>query len=151
MPPDPFGLQKFVDAQSRVIDAVRQELRSGRKSSHWMWFVFPQLAGLGLSLTADFYALRSLEEARAYLAHPVLGARLRECTDLVNTIAGRDLHAIFGDPDRLKFRSCMTLFAMAAPEEGVFAEALRKYCGGQGDPRTIALLQDSLADRQKSD
>ncbi len=148
---DASGLQRFLDAQAGVIDAVRQELRAGRKTSHWMWFVFPQLAGLGVSPTAAFYALRSLDEARDFLAHPVLGARLRECAGVVNALDGGDLRAIFGDPDRLKFRSCMTLFALAAPEEGVFVEALRKYCGGEGDPRTIALLQDTLADRQNSD
>ena len=149
-PQDPFHLHRFLDAQERVIDAVRAELRAGRKDSHWMWFVFPQIAGLGVTPTADFYAIHSLDEARAFLAHPVLGPRLRECAGLVNAIEGRDLKQIFGDPDRLKFRSCMTLFALAAPEEAVFAEALRKYCGGQGDPLTLARLAPSLADRQKS-
>jgi uncharacterized protein (DUF1810 family) len=147
---DPFNLQRFVEAQAGVIDAVRRELRAGQKSSHWMWFVFPQLAGLGLSPTAQFFGIESHEEARAYLAHPLLGGRLRECAEIVNAIEGRNLQAIFGDPDRLKFRSCMTLFALASPEEQVFSEALRKYCDGQGDPRTTALLQASLADRQKS-
>ncbi len=144
-----------------MIDAVRAELRAGRKSSHWMWFVFPQIAGLGVTPTADFYAIHSLDEARAFLAHPVLGPRLRQCADLVNAIEGRELMQIFGDPDRLKFRSSMTLFALAAPEESIFAEALRKYCGGEGDPGTQALLEaarfaernltrQNLAGRQKS-
>lgn len=149
-PQDPFHLHRFLDAQERVIDAVRAELRAGRKSSHWMWFVFPQIAGLGVSPTADFYAIQSLDEARAFLAHPALGARLRECAEIVNAIEGRSLAQIFGDPDRLKFRSCMSLFALAAPEETVFAAALRKYCGGEGDPLTLARLAPSLADRQNS-
>jgi uncharacterized protein (DUF1810 family) len=151
MSPDPFNLQRFLDAQAGGIDAVGRELRAGRKESHWMWYVFPQLRGLGVSSTANFYGISSLEEARAYLAHPLLGARLKEWTGIVNAIEGRDLQAIFGDPDRLKFRSCMTLFALAAPNEAVFAEALRRYCDGQGDPRTTALTRDALADRQKSD
>jgi uncharacterized protein (DUF1810 family) len=121
---DPFNLRRFVEAQDKAMDAVRRELRAGRKSSHWMWFVFPQIAGLGFSPTADFYAIHSLAEARAFLAHPVLGARLRECAELVNACGSGDLMRIFGDPDRLKFRSCMTLFAAVAPSEPVFALAL---------------------------
>jgi uncharacterized protein (DUF1810 family) len=130
---DPFNLQRFVAAQEGVYDAVRAELRAGRKRSHWMWFVFPQREGLGVSAMAQLYAIGSLDEARAYLAHPVLGPRLRECTDLVNRIEGRSLYEIFGDPDWMKFRSCMTLFERAAPDEPVFARALDKYCGGARD------------------
>ena len=142
MPPqdDPFNLRRFIDAQDKAMASVRRELRGGRKSSHWMWFVFPQFAGLGLSPTADFYAVHSLDEARAFLAHPILGAHLRECAGLVNAIEGRDLMQIFGDPDRLKFRSCMTLFSVVSPQDEVFAQALRKYCGGKGDPLTLAKI-----------
>ncbi|MGO9432486.1 DUF1810 domain-containing protein [Rhodoblastus sp.] len=149
--PDPFNLQRFVDAQDKAMEAVRRELRSGRKISHWMWFVFPQISGLGFSRTADFYALHSLAEARAFLAHPVLGSRLRDCAGLVNAIQGGDLMSIFGDPDRLKFRSCMTLFATVAPGEAVFSQALQKYCGGVGDPLTLAKISAMLADGRKSD
>ena len=111
---DPFKLQRFVEAQSGVIAQVRAELTAGRKESHWMWFIFPQLKGLGSSATARHYAIGSLEEARAYLSHPALGPRLRECTGLVNRTEGRSIEAIFAYPDHLKFRSCMTLFARAA-------------------------------------
>lgn len=142
---DPFNLRRFLDAQARVIDDVRAELRAGHKRSHWMWFVFPQFAGLGSSPTAQAYAIGSLAEAEAYLAHPGLGARLRECASLVNAIDGRTRHEIFGSPDDLKFRSSMTLFSFVAPGEAVFSDALDKYCGGQGDPATLALL-----DRAKS-
>jgi uncharacterized protein (DUF1810 family) len=134
---DPFNLERFVAAQDGVYDAVRAELRAGAKRSHWMWFVFPQLAGLGASPMAQFYALQSVDEARAFLAHPVLGARLRECVDLVNGLDGRTLLEIFGDPDRMKFRSCMTLFERAAPGEPAFARALEKYCGGDRDLRAV--------------
>src|SRR6059058_6299598 len=115
---DPFSLQRFVDAQEGVFAEVCAELAAGRKESHWMWFVFPQLQGLGSSATARRYALASVEEARAYLAHPVLGARLRECTRLVNGTEGRTIEEIFGYPDYLKFRSCMTLFERAAVDTG---------------------------------
>lgn len=148
---DPFNLRRFVEAQDKAMDAVRRELRAGRKTSHWMWFVFPQIAGLGFSPTADFYAIHSLAEARAFVAHPVLGARLRECVGLVNACESGDLMRIFGDPDRLKFRSCITLFAAVAPSETVFALALRKYCGGEGDPLTLARVSAQLAAEPKSD
>jgi uncharacterized protein (DUF1810 family) len=134
---DPFDLQRFVAAQDGVYDAVREELRAGRKRSHWMWFVFPQGAGLGASAMAQLYAIGSLDEAQAYLAHPVLGSRLRECAELVNRIEGRTLLEIFGDPDRMKFCSCMSLFERAAPGETVFTHALDKFCGGQRDPRAV--------------
>jgi uncharacterized protein (DUF1810 family) len=128
---DPFDLQRFVAAQDGVYETVREELRAGRKRSHWMWFVFPQGAGLGVSAMAQLYAIGSMDEARAYLAHPALGPRLRECAELVNRIEGRTLLEIFGDPDRLKFCSCMDLFARAAPGEKVFTRALAKYCDGR--------------------
>lgn len=137
---DPFVLQRFVDAQAPVIEAVRDELRAGRKRSHWMWFVFPQYAGLGLSAMAQRYAIHSAGEARAYLAHPVLGPRLVECAGLVLAVEGRDVHAIFGSPDDMKFRSCMTLFDAAAPEQAVFAECLAKFFAGQRDALTLRLL-----------
>ena len=138
---DPFDLERFVAAQSGVIERVRAELQSGRKQSHWRWFVFPQLAGLGFSPMAQRYAIASLDEARAYLAHHLLGARLRECTELVLAIHGKTAHDIFGAPDDLKFRSCLTLFAEAAPDEIVFNVALEKYFAGAKDARTLALLR----------
>ena len=138
---DPWNLQRFVDAQASVYDAVVNELQQGRKASHWMWFVFPQLRGLGHSATAQHFGLASLDEARAYLAHPLLGARLRECTRLALR-AGGDAHAVFGTPDDLKFRSCMTLFAHAAPDEPLFAAALQHYFDGP-DARTEAMLRAS--------
>jgi len=137
---DPFNLQRFVDAQRDEYEDVCAELRAGRKRSHWMWFIFPQMKGLGVSSTANWFGISSLGEAQAYLWHPVLGARLRECTELVNLIEGRSLREIFGSPDDLKFRSCMTLFAHAAGENRVFLDALRKYCGGEFDPATLGLL-----------
>ncbi|MDR7100500.1 uncharacterized protein (DUF1810 family) [Lysobacter niabensis] len=139
--PDSWNLQRFVDAQATVYDDVVDELHDGRKASHWMWFVFPQLRGLGHSPTAQHYGLASLDEARAYFAHPLLGERLRECTRLALR-AGDDAHALFGSPDDLKFRSCMTLFRHAAPDEALFADALRQYFGGANDPRTDALLRE---------
>ena len=137
---DRFDLERFVKAQARVYAHVVAELRGGRKRSHWMWFIFPQLRGLGVSPTAQFYGIGSAEEARAYLVHPVLGPRLIECTETVLGVPGTTLHEIFGSPDALKFRSCMTLFARIAPERDVFRRALEKYCGEQEDDRTVALL-----------
>ena len=137
---DPHGLDRFVAAQATVWDQVLRELAAGRKRTHWMWFIFPQLAGLGVSETARFYALRSLEEAAAYLAHPVLGARLREATALTLERAGATAHGVFGSPDDLKFRSCMTLFARAEPAEPLFEAALARFYGGAPDPATVRLL-----------
>jgi uncharacterized protein (DUF1810 family) len=136
---DPFDLQRFVDAQAPVMEAVRAELRAGRKRTHWMWFVFPQLRGLGSSSMARHYGISSLEEARAYLAHPVLGPRLRECCALLLAVPGRSAHEILGSPDDLKFRSCLSLFSLAAPDETVFGQALQRFYGGVADPRTLAL------------
>ena len=136
---DPHGLERFVAAQAPVIEAVRDELRAGRKRSHWMWFVFPQLKGLGASSMAQHYGIASLEEARAYLAHPVLGPRLRECCALMLAVPARGAHEILGSPDDLKFRSCLTLFSLAAPEEAVFRQALQRFYEGEPDPRTVAL------------
>ena len=133
-----MDLQRFLDAQAPVIDAVMTELEAGTKRSHWMWFVFPQLRTLGRSSTALFYGLESVDEAKAYLAQPVLGDRLRACTRAVLGHRDRSAHAIFGSPDDLKFRSCMTLFGLAAPEESLFLEALEQFCEGRPDPLTVA-------------
>lgn len=140
MPDDPHDLNRFVTAQEPVLAQVRRELGAGQKQSHWMWFVFPQLRDLGHSPVARHYGIASLDEARAYLAHPVLGPRLVECTGLVNAVEGRSAHAVFGNPDDLKFRSSMTLFALADPGERAFRQALDTYFGGAPDPRTEALL-----------
>src|SRR3712207_6293224 len=139
--PDPFGLDRFVRAQDLVMGEVRRELADGRKRSHWMWFVFPQLRGLGRSATAQHYGISSLAEARAYLAHPVLGPRLVECTELVNKVEGRSVHEIFGSPDDLKFHSSMTLFASADPEALAFRDALGKHFGGALDALTVEKLR----------
>jgi len=134
---DPYDLKRFQDAQAPVIEQVRVELRAGKKRGHWMWFVFPQIAGLGRSETAQTFAIASLDEARAYLAHEILGPRLRECTALVVALQGRTIGEIFGYPDDLKFHSSITLFACAAPNEPVFREALNKYFGGAEDMATV--------------
>ncbi len=137
---DPFDLKRFVDAQAPVYGRVVAELREGRKRSHWMWFVFPQLRGLGSSPMADRYALASLDEARAYLRHDLLGARLRECTRLVNAVEGRAIGEIFGSPDDLKLCSSMTLFARATDDNRDFVTLLDKYYGGREDPLTLGRL-----------
>ena len=137
---DVFDLQRFVDAQAPVYDRVCAELRRGHKQSHWMWFIFPQIAGLGHSPMAQRYAISSLEEAKAYLEHPVLGARLHECTRLVTAVEGRSAREILGPPDDMKFRSCLTLFAHAAPDEPLFRKALEKFFGGEEDLRTVQKL-----------
>jgi uncharacterized protein (DUF1810 family) len=137
---DRYNLQRFVDAQNFQIEDVRAQLRDGQKRSHWMWFIFPQIRGLGHSPTAQKFAISSREEAEAYLGHSILGPRLRECTRLVNRIEGRSIGEIFGNPDDLKFRSCMTLFAHATEDNQIFMDALRKYCGGKFDPLTLGKL-----------
>jgi uncharacterized protein (DUF1810 family) len=136
---DPFELQRFVAAQASVYAQVCAELRAGRKATHWMWFVFPQIGGLGTSAMSRLYAIGSRDEARAYLAHPLLGARLRECTALTLGVEGRTAHEIFGNPDDLKFQSSMTLFAAVAEGEMIFDTALRKYFAG-GDAHTLEIL-----------
>ncbi|WP_460842071.1 DUF1810 domain-containing protein [Noviherbaspirillum agri] len=138
---DPFHLQRFLDAQAPVYGTACSELQSGKKQSHWMWFIFPQIAGLGRSAVARLYAISTLDEAKAYLAHPVLGFRLRECSQLVAAIEGRTIEEIFGYPDDLKFRSSMTLFACATPDNAIFNTCLEKYFEGQRDPATLALLK----------
>jgi len=137
---DRYDLQRFVDAQEPVYARVIDELRAGDKRSHWMWFIFPQIEGIGSSPTAQRFAISGLDEARSYLAHPLLGPRLRECTALVNGTDGKTLDDIFGYPDNLKFRSSMTLFARAAQDNAIFDAALAKYCAGEPDPLTVAKL-----------
>jgi uncharacterized protein (DUF1810 family) len=142
---DPFNLQRFVDAQQHVYASVLAELRQGRKHGHWIWFIFPQLKGLGHSQNSEFFGISSLQETRAYLQHSVLGPRLEECTQLVNAVAGRSAEDIFGEIDAMKFRSCMTLFAKVSPENGIFTRALQKYFEGEFDPITIRYLQRQIS------
>lgn len=137
---DPYNLQRFVIAQDVVFEQVRKELQAGCKNSHWMWFIFPQISGLGHSPLAKKFAIVSLEEARAYLAHSILGPRLRECTQFVNAVEDRSIEQIFGYPDDLKFRSSMTLFAYATSDNQIFITALKKYFDGKFDEPTIARL-----------
>ena len=144
-PDNSFGLSRFVEAQDPVYDDVLSELRSGRKTSHWMWFVFPQLAGLGISETSRFYAIKDIAEARAYLQHPILGPRLTECAEALLPIRGRSAHDIFGSPDDMKLKSCMTLFAHISSSESVFVKVLDHYYGGERDRKTLKRL-----DEQKS-
>jgi uncharacterized protein (DUF1810 family) len=136
---DPWNLERFVQAQDRLFDGVREELRRGRKQSHWMWFVFPQIEGLGHSSMSERYAISGLDEARAYLAHPVLGARLRECVRLVLEAPG-EAESIFGSVDAMKLRSSMTLFHHAAPDDEAFAAVLVRFWGGSEDLLTLARL-----------
>ena len=135
-----YNLQRFLDAQERVYDTVLEELRARRKSSHWIWFIFPQIAGLGHSAMAQQFAIGSLDEAKAYLQHPLLGLRLRECTQLVLNVEGRSIEEIFGYPDNLKFRSCMTLFMTATTDNTLFKNALLKYFDGQPNQMTLDIL-----------
>jgi len=137
---DPHDLERFVEAQEPVIDDVKRELRAGRKRGHWMWFVFPQMEGLGRSERSRYYGLASREEAEAYLDHEVLGPRLRECTGIVNAVEGRSANEIFGSPDDLKFRSSMTLFEAVAAEPTPFRTALETYDDGDRDEKTLELL-----------
>ncbi|HLN08430.1 MAG TPA: DUF1810 domain-containing protein [Xanthobacteraceae bacterium] len=139
---DPFNLQRFVDAQGPVFEQACAELRNGAKRSHWMWFIFPQIQGLGHSETARRFALTSRQEAEAYLRHPVLGPRLRECSRLSTLVDGRTARQIFGQTDALKFRSCMTLFASVTSENGIFRAALQKYFAGEPDGLTLERLAD---------
>jgi uncharacterized protein (DUF1810 family) len=134
-----FNLNRFIEAQTGVLEQVRLELRAGSKRTHWMWYIFPQLRGLGHSLTAQFYAISCNAEADAYLRHPVLGPRLIECAALVNEVEGRSAYQIFGSPDEMKFHSSVTLFSRVDPTQPVFQVALEKYFSGQPDTRTIDL------------
>ena len=137
---DAYNLQRFLDAQKGVYDTVLYELRAGRKSSHWIWFIFPQIKGLGHSGMAQQFAIGSLDEAKAYLQDPVLGSRLRECTQLVLDVNGRSAEEILGYPDNLKFQSCMTLFLTAATDNALFKDALLEYFDGKPDQSTLDIL-----------
>ena len=138
---DPFQLSRFVKAQDQIYDRALAELKSGRKRSHWMWFVFPQIEGLGFSATTQYYSIKSLEEARRYLDHPVLGKRLRESTETILALEGLSASSIFGYPDDLKLKSSMTLFAGVAEGQSVFMRVLEKYYQGNPDERTVAILE----------
>lgn len=140
MQDDPHRLSRFVDAQDPVYEIVLAELRAGRKRTHWMWFVFPQVAGLGSSWMAQEYAIHSREEAKAYLAHPVLGERLRECTEIMLAHKGRGLRKILGYPDDLKFRSSMTLFAEVSDSTSIYETAIQRLFNGERDSLTLSLL-----------
>lgn len=137
---DPFGLARFTTAQEPVYEQALGEIRSGYKESHWMWFVFPQIDGLGSSLRAKHYAIKSLDEARQYLDHPLLGSRLRECTEAVLGAGGRSAYEIFGSLDYLKLKSCMTLFDVVAGQGSIFGQVLDKYYEGERDTRTLEIL-----------
>jgi len=139
-PDDPFDLSRFLSAQDQVYEDVLAELKSGQKRTHWMWFVFPQIDGLGFSATTQYYAIKSLEEARQYLAHPVLGKRLRECAEAVLAVQGRNISEIFGYPDDLKLKSCLTLFAAITDQQDVFVKVLDQYYRGERDARTVQIL-----------
>jgi uncharacterized protein (DUF1810 family) len=138
---DAYNLQRFIDAQTSVYDEVLQELGQGQKSSHWIWFIFPQIHGLGHSYMSRKFAVSSLQEAEAYILHPILGPRLRECTRLVLDVEGKTIQQILGPPDDLKFRSSITLFARATAENKIFEDALQKYFEGIGDNQTIEMLR----------
>ncbi len=138
---DPYHLQRFVDAQDRSYEQALAELRAGRKQSHWMWFIFPQMKGLGSSVTAEHYGIGSLQEAEAYLDHQILGYRLRECAGILLQHRNRTAEAIFGYPDYLKLHSSLTLFDQASPDEQLFVELLRQYFAGEPDQATLILLK----------
>ncbi|VTZ49295.1 Calpastatin [Methylocella tundrae] len=137
---DKYDLQRFVEAQNSVFEDVCSELEEGRKKTHWMWFIFPQIAGLGHSPMAQRYAISGRAEAEAYVRHPVLGPRLRRCTHLVNRAIGRSINQIFGSPDDMKFHSSMTLFARTADDSQIFRDALQKYFAGELDQATLQRL-----------
>lgn len=145
MSADPYDLERFVKAQAADYDRALAELRAGEKRSHWMWYIFPQIEGLGLSSMSRRYSIKSVAEAEAYLAHPILGTRLRECFAVVNDLHGRSAHDIFGSPDDMKFRSCATLFAHVS-EDGTFQHALDNYFNGEEDQLTVRQLR-ILADQ----
>ncbi|MGI8839175.1 MAG: DUF1810 domain-containing protein [Caulobacteraceae bacterium] len=146
MSADPYDLSRFISAQAATLNAAIEELRAGRKRTHWMWFVFPQLKGLGVTPTARFYGISGLDEATAFLEHPVLGARLKMAVEAVQAGTAPSLHALFGSPDDLKFCSSLTLFTIAAPG-GPYQRALDRWCGGVPDRRTVALLSRGPAGR----
>ncbi|SHE75277.1 Uncharacterized protein, DUF1810 family [Microbulbifer donghaiensis] len=139
---DPFDLQRFVEAQSHNYDAALAELSAGQKRSHWMWYIFPQFRGLGHSAMAQRYAIKDLEEARAYLDHPVLGPRLKDCCEQLLQVEGRSAHEIMGSPDDIKLRSSMTLFSVVEDGSSVFDRVLNKYYDGQPDSRSLEIIND---------
>ena len=139
-PPDPYDLQRFVEVQEPAYDRALSELRAGRKQTHWIWYIFPQLAGLGSSQMARTYGIQTLDEARAYLAHPLLGARLTECVVALNFLARGSAREVLGEVDAMKFRSSMTLFSEVAGNRSVFAQALEKYFSGERDATTLSLI-----------
>ncbi len=139
---DPFNLSRFLEAQERFYDAALAEIRNGQKRTHWMWFVFPQIDGLGFSSTTRYYAIKSLEEARQYLNHPLLGKRLAECAQALLEVQGQSISTIFDYPDDLKVKSCMTLFASTSEQPEVFVRVLEKYFNGERDTRTLQILED---------
>ena len=141
---DPFDLARFVSAQTRDYETAIAELRAGRKRSHWIWYVLPQLRGLGLSRLSNFYGISTLDEGRAYLAHPVLGPRLRECVAAIDRHKGVDASRILGDIDAVKYRSCLTLFKAVKGQESIFAAALDGFFQRYDDPRTLELLAGQL-------
>lgn len=138
---DRYDLRRFVEAQARIYDRALAEIKSGFKRSHWMWYVFPQIAGLGFSSTSQHYAIKSLDEAKAFLAHPLLGPRLVECVEAALAVEGRTAYEIFGPPDDVKLRSCATLFACVSPAESPFERLLDKYFQGKRDEKTLQLLE----------
>ncbi len=140
---DPFDLERFLDAQADDYDDALGEIQRGRKTSHWMWYIFPQFAGLGFSSTSQRYAIKSLDEARAYLAHPKLGPRLNACAEAVLGVKGRSAHQIFGSPDDMKLRSSATLFAHISPPDSVFRRIIDTYYNGELDARTLELIDDT--------
>jgi uncharacterized protein (DUF1810 family) len=146
MTADPYNLQRFIDAQHPIYGQVRDELQGGQKESHWMWFIFPQIFGLGTSPTAQKYAITGIDEAKAYLNHPLLGFRLRECTQLVNAVNGRSIEDIFGYPDNRKFQSSVTLFAHVSPGDKMFTAALTKYFHGELDRKTLEQCRSRIAE-----
>jgi uncharacterized protein (DUF1810 family) len=141
--PDPFNLARFLDVQEGGYSEALSEIRRGRKASHWMWYIFPQFAGLGFSPTSQHFAIKSRAEAEAYLNHSVLGPRLIECCEALLAVEGRSAHDIFGSPDDLKLLSCATLFAAVSPSGSVFERVLKRFCGGLRDDRTLQLLGDA--------
>lgn len=146
---DPYGLERFVQAQVGVYDRALSEIQSGRKRSHWMWFIFPQFDGLGFSATSKHYAIKSLDEAKAYLGHPVLGPRLSACVEAALAIEGKSATDVFGVPDDMKLRSCATLFASVSPAGSVFDRLLDKYFGGEADETTVRLVANSRPGTQE--
>ena len=138
---DPHHLNRFIDAQESNYRSAQAEITAGQKRSHWMWYVFPQYDGLGFSSTSRHYAIKSLKEAAAYLDHPILGPRLRECVDVLLSVTGRPAHEIFGSPDDMKLKSCMTLFAHVSSEGSTFEKVLDRYFGGQRDGKTLELIR----------